>query len=148
MSERGSGEANRESLEDLPVLVSRLGDDLVTLLDSKLGLLKVEVREDAIAYLRGSASIAVGAVVATVGFALLNVAIAFFVVHALAGLELAGAVRYGLGFLLVGATYVLIGLVLAKRAQHRLAAVQPSPSASVRELRKDGEWLAGETRKD
>ena len=65
--------------ESLPNLISRLGEDIMQLVNSQLALLKVEIREEANAYARGAAMIAFGAAVAVVGFALLNVAIAFAV---------------------------------------------------------------------
>src|SRR5688500_20299761 len=65
--------------ESLPNLISRLGDDIMQLVNSQLALLKVEIKEEANAYARGAAMIAFGAAVAVVGFALVNVAIAFAV---------------------------------------------------------------------
>src|SRR5919107_891724 len=66
-------------LENLPALVGKLGDDVMRLLDTKLSLVKVELKEDASFYARNGAFTAVGAMVALIGFALVNVAIAFFI---------------------------------------------------------------------
>src|SRR5688500_13727486 len=62
--------------EGLPTLLSRLGDDVMQLINSQLALFKVEIKEEASAYARSAAMIAIGGVVATIGFALLNVAVA------------------------------------------------------------------------
>src|ERR1043165_4877776 len=67
----------RNGTENLPTLLTRLGDDVMQLINSQLALFKVELKEEASTYARGAAMIAVGGVVATIGFALLNVAIAF-----------------------------------------------------------------------
>ena len=71
--------ATRTDSESLPNLFSRLGDDVMQLFNSQLALFKVEIKEEANAYARGVTMIAIGAVILTVGFALLNVAIAFAV---------------------------------------------------------------------
>jgi uncharacterized membrane protein YqjE len=69
--------ATRTDNEGLPNLFSRLGDDIMQLFNSQLALFKVEIKEEASAYARAVTIIAIGGVIATVGFALLNVAIAF-----------------------------------------------------------------------
>ena len=66
-------------MENLPALLGRLGDDVMRLVDTKLSLVKVELKEDASFYARNGAFTAVGAMVALIGFALLNVAVAFFI---------------------------------------------------------------------
>ncbi|HEX5884527.1 MAG TPA: phage holin family protein, partial [Pyrinomonadaceae bacterium] len=63
--------ATRTDTESLPTLFSRLGDDVMDLFNSQLALFKVEIKEEASAYARGVTMIAVGAVIAVVGFALL-----------------------------------------------------------------------------
>src|SRR4028118_1333277 len=70
--------AQQTEIEGLPAMVGRLGDQVMTLVDAKLGLVKVELKEEAAAYGSNIAMIAVGGMIAAVGFALLNVAIAFF----------------------------------------------------------------------
>src|SRR6185436_20333252 len=74
--------------ETLPSLFGRLGDDVMQLFDTKMSLLKVELKEEANAYARGGAMIAVGGVIAAIGFALLNVAVAFGISILLAGVEM------------------------------------------------------------
>ena len=65
-------------IEGLPAMLGRLGDNVMTLVDAKLALAKVELKEEAAAYGRKIAMIAVGGALAGIGIALLNVAIAFF----------------------------------------------------------------------
>ena len=57
-------------MENLPVLLTRLGDDVMRLFDTKMSLLKVEVKEDVNAFLRAGIVIAIAAMVALLGFAL------------------------------------------------------------------------------
>jgi len=68
----------RES-QSLPSLLARLTNELTQLVDAKLELLKNELRQEAGVYAAGIGLILGGVVIATVGFALLNVAIAFFI---------------------------------------------------------------------
>jgi len=128
-------------LESLPALLGRLGDDVVTLLDTKLSLLKVEVKEDAEAYVRSGVLIAIGGVIAAVGFALLNVAVAFLVSTLFTFSE---PVNYALGFIITGAAYILIGGIVVMVMKSRLTKVDPVPHRSVEELRKDKQWLKKE----
>lgn len=131
----------QSDLESLPSLFGRLGDDVVTLLDTKLSLLKVEVKEDAEAYVRGGVLIAVGGVIAAVGFALLNVAVAFLVSTLFTFSE---PVNYALGFIITGVAYLLIGGIIVLMMKSRLTKVDPVPHRSVEELRKDKQWLKKE----
>ncbi len=52
--------STRTDNESLPSLFSRLGDDVMQLFDTKMSLLKVELKEEANNYARGGAMIAVG----------------------------------------------------------------------------------------
>ena len=137
-------------IDSLPSLFGRLGDDVMKLVDTKLSLIKVELKEDASFYGRNGAMIAVGGVIATVGFALVNVAVAFFIASFF-GSEAAGAVAerygppsYGLGFLITGAVYLVIGGAIILVMKNRLASHNPVPTRSVEEVRKDKQWLKNE----
>src|SRR3982751_3979863 len=135
--------AQAGELEALPALFGRLGDDVVTLLDTKLSLLKVEVKEDADAYIRGGVMIGIGGVIAAIGFALLNVAVAF-AVSTLLPLDWSQPARYALGFVITGAVYLIIGGIIVIVMKNRLAARNPVPNRTVDELRKDKQWLKKE----
>src|SRR3954451_20967250 len=73
-----TGSAQTE-IEALPALFGRLSDGVMTLLDTKLSLLKVEIKEDVDGYVGGAVKILIGGIVAAVGFALVNVAVALFI---------------------------------------------------------------------
>jgi uncharacterized membrane protein YqjE len=114
------------------------------LFDTKLSLLKVELKEEANAYARGGIAIALGGIVAAVGFALLNVALAFGVSTLFANADLSQAAKYALGFVLTGAFYLVIGGIVILTVKNRLARQELVPNKTVEELRKDKQWLKNE----
>jgi uncharacterized membrane protein YqjE len=128
----------------LPDLVSRLGEDIVTLLDTKLGLLKMEIKEDVKVFLRSSLSITVGGIILVIGFSLLNIAFAFLVSALFENAQLSQPLKYAFGFIITGAIYLAIGGVVLSRAKNRLAKQDLSPERSLKELEKDKEWLKRE----
>ncbi len=137
-------------IENLPALLGRLGDHVMQLVDTKLSLIKVELKEDASFYARSGAFAAVGAGVALVGLALVNVAIAFFI-SSLFGSDAPGAVTdkygptaYGLGFLITGLVYLVIGGVVVYLMVNRMSGYNPAPTTSLEEIRKDKQWLKNE----
>jgi uncharacterized membrane protein YqjE len=130
-------------LEGLPALFGRLSDGVMTLLDTKLSLLKVEVKEDISGYMRGAVTILIGGIIAAVGFAILNVAVALFV-GSLMPERMDPAVRLALGFAITGALYLLIGGIFIITAKNRLSKQDIVPNRSVDELRKDKQWLKKE----
>ncbi len=136
-------------IDSLPALFGRLGDNVMQLVDTKLSLIKVELKEDAAFYARNSALMAVGAVVATIGFALVNVAVAFFIASffgsdAATTVERYTPTSYGLGFLITGVLYVVIGGVIVLVMKNKLAAYNPVPTTTLEEIRKDKQWLKNE----
>ena len=136
--------ASRVENENLPALISRLGDDVMELVDTKLSLLRVEVREEANTFIRGGVVIALGAVIATVGFILVNVAAALAISSLFTASNLTPAAQYALGFVITGAIYLVLGSIIALTMKARLARQQLVPPRTVEELRKDTQWLKKE----
>src|SRR2546421_244045 len=130
-------------IENLPALFTRLSDGVATLLDTKINLLKVEIKEDVNAYIRGAVTILIGGIIAAVGFAIVNVAVALFV-GALMPETMNPAIRYALGFVITGVVYLIVGGILIIKAKNRMAKQGLVPERSVNELRKDKEWLKKE----
>jgi len=130
--------------ENLPSLFTRLGDDVMQLFDTKMSLLKVELKEEANAYARGGAMIAVGGVIALIGLALLNVALAFGISALLVNLDLSQAAKYAIGFVAAGVLYLIVGAVIVTTMKNRLAKQHLVPDRTVAELRKDKQWLKNE----
>jgi len=139
-----NGSDTRNDNESLPNLFGRLGDDVMQLFNSQLALFKVEIKEEANAYARGVTMIAIGAVIATVGFALLNVAIAFAVSTLFAQANFSQPASYALGFVVTGGFYLLVGAIVVMLMKNRLARQDLVPQRTVQELRKDKQWLKNE----
>lgn len=136
--------APRTDAESLPTLFGRLGDDVMQLFNSQLALFKVEIKEEASAYARNVTLIAIGAAIATIGFALLNVAIAFAVSTLFAQANFSQPASYALGFVVTGAFYVLLGAIVVLLMKNRLTNQELVPRRTVAELRKDKQWLKNE----
>src|SRR6185436_4657990 len=103
-----TGDGNsRGEIEQLPTLFSKLGDDAMQLFNSQLSLFKVEIKEEANAFARGAVMLGLGAAVAMIGFALLNVAIAFGVSTLFAQANLSQPASYALGFVVTGVFYLI-----------------------------------------
>lgn len=130
--------------ESLPTLISRLGDDVVQLFDTKVTLLKVELKEEANAYARGGIMIAAGGVVAAIGFALLNVALAFGIATLFSETNLTQPARYAIGFVTAGVLYLIVGAIIISSVKSKLAKQNLVPDRTVEELRKDKQWLKNE----
>jgi len=133
-----------KSDESLPSLVSRLGDDVMQLFDTKLSLLKVEIKEEASEYARDGIMIGAGGIIAAIGFALLNVALAFGISTLFANADLSQPAKYAIGFVAAGVLYLIIGTVMISIMKNRLAKQSMVPDRTVEELRKDKQWLKNE----
>jgi uncharacterized membrane protein YqjE len=142
MPERGTESPTVElQNESLPALLGRLTDELTKLVDAKLDLLKAELKEELSAYAVGLLLLLIGMVIATVGFALLNVAIAFLLSMLFDTTHLSPAGRYGLGFIISAFLYLIIGAIIILIAKDRLAKQSITPKRSAIELKRDKEWL-------
>jgi len=137
--------AARESTEqDLPSLVEQLAENVTKLLDQKITLLRVELKEEVAAYARGAILIAAGSIVAAVGFALANIALAFVVSTLFAGLDWGQPAKYALGFFITGLGYLVIGGTVIVISKNRLAELGLVPRRTMHELEKDKDWLQKE----
>jgi uncharacterized membrane protein YqjE len=134
----------QKSDESLPALIGRLGDDVMQLFDTKLSLLKVELKEEATEYARGAILIAAGGIIAAIGFALLNVALAFGISTLFAAANLSQAAKYAIGFVTAGVLYLIVGSIIVISMKNRLAKQTLVPDRTVEELRKDKQWLKKE----
>jgi len=127
--------------ESLPSLFSRLTDELTQLFDAKLDLLKAELKEEVSAYTVGVLLIVAGAVIAMVGFILLNVAIAFLISMLFDAAHWSPAARYGLGFIITALLYLVVGAIIILVAKNRLAKQSILPKRSAIEVKRDKQWL-------
>jgi len=117
---------------------------VMQLINSQLALFKVEMKEEANIFARNAGMIAFGAGIAAIGFALLNVAIAFGVSTLFARAGFSQPASYALGFIVTGAFYLIVGGILILVMKNRLANQQLVPPKTVQELRKDKQWLKSE----
>jgi uncharacterized membrane protein YqjE len=134
----------RSEIEQLPTLFSKLGDDAMQLFHSQLALFKVEIKEEANAYARGATMMALGAAVGLIGFALLNVAVAFGVSTLFAQANFSQPASYALGFVVTGVFYLIVGGIVVAAIKSKMAKRHLVPERTVAELRKDKEWLKNE----
>ena len=145
MSERDSSLVKTErEPEGLPALFSKMANELTQLFDTKLALLKVELKEEIDTYIRGGIMLVIGAVVMAVGLALLNIAIAFLVSVLFENANFSQPVRYALGFIITAAIYLIGGLATIVVAKNRLAKQGLVPRRTVAELERDKKWIQRE----
>ena len=140
--EKSSVSTNQDTTgESLPALVGRLGENILTLLDSKFRLLKIEIKEDLEGYVRNSISLGLGGIILLIGFALVNIAIAFLFAALFEQTQFSQPVKYACGFILTGLIYLGIGAVVFVKGKNRLQKQNLEPERSLKELEKDKEWL-------
>ena len=130
--------------DDLPSLIARLADDVATLFDQKVTLLRVEVKEEFDAYVRGGILILAGGIVSGVGFALANIALAFAVSMLFADMNVSQPAKYALGFVITGVIYLGLGGFVIVLTKNHLAKKGIIPRRTVQELERDKEWLQHE----
>lgn len=129
------------AVETLPSLFTRLTDQLTQLFDAKLALLRVELKEELATYLRGAVMMVAGSVIAVIGFALLNIAIAFLISMLFAKTGLSQPAKYALGFVITALLYLGAGVFVILKAKNQIAKQGIVPPRTANELEKDKEWL-------
>jgi uncharacterized membrane protein YqjE len=144
MEDEDSPSAMSREPEGLTTLFTKMAHELTQLFDTKLTLLKVELKEDVDAYIRGGISILIGGVVVAVGFALLNVAIAFLMSVLFRSSDSSRPVRYALSFIMTAILYLIAGAAMIIVSKNRLAKQGLLPKTIVQELERDKEWLQKE----
>src|SRR3954469_10488361 len=126
--------------DSLVSLFGRLTDELAQLFDAKLELLKAELRREASAYALGVVLVLIGLVIAIVGFALLNVTIAFWISMLFETTHWSPTARYGLGFVSTALLYLLVGAINVVIGKNRLAQQRLAPKSAA-ELKRDRQFL-------
>jgi uncharacterized membrane protein YqjE len=146
MSTRDALTKRDAEAESLPALFAKMADELTQLFDTKLALLRLELKEEVSAYTRGAITIVIGGVVVVVGFALLNVAIAFLASTIFGNSSWSQPVRYALGFIITSLIYLIGGTVVILITKNRLARIGIVPKRTVAELERDKEWLQNDVK--
>ncbi len=129
------------AIETLPSLFTRLTDQLTQFFEAKLALLRVELKEELGAYLRGATMMLAGGVVAIIGFALLNVAIAFLISILFENANWSQPAKYAVGFIITALLYLGVGVFVILKAKKQIANQKIVPPRTATELEKDKEWL-------
>jgi uncharacterized membrane protein YqjE len=140
----GERRERRGGAEDLPTLLERLAGDVATLVDTKLTLLKVELKEEISAYIRGSVIILAGGIVGAIGFSLVNIALAFAISIFFADINISQPAKYALGFVITGLLYLAISAAVILIMKNRLAKLGIVPRRTVAELERDKDWIQKE----
>ena len=146
MSDSDSLTKREQQPEGLPALFAKMADELTQLFDTKLALLRVELKEEVSSYTRAAITLVIGGVVVAVGFALLNVAIAFLVSTVFESSHVSQPVRYALGFIITSLVYLIGGGVVIMITKDRLARIGIVPKRTVAELERDKQWLQTEVK--
>src|SRR5262249_52209151 len=132
-AERSTGDGGSPSFVGL---INRLVGEIMRLLDQTILLLKAELREELGALARSAVLLAAGGVGAVLG-ALLRLG-AWAIGRGEGGGSTAG------GFAIVGGVLALGGAILLASMRRRLADLGLVPRATLRELRRDVEWIKHE----
>jgi uncharacterized membrane protein YqjE len=131
------------AVETLPSLFTRLTDQLTQLFDAKLALLREELKEELSTYVSGAVMVIAGSIVAIIGFALLNIALAFLMSMLFAKTGWSQAAKYALGFVTTALLYLGAGTFVILRAKKQITSQRIVPRTTT-ELEKDKEWLKKE----
>jgi uncharacterized membrane protein YqjE len=117
-------------------LVERLLSDLGALLDQKLTLLQIELKNEGAVVVRNLLVALVGAVFATLGLLQLSIAAALWIGAAI------GSVPGGYG--IIGLVFVLGGGSLLAAMRGRLEKQHLLPRKTLQEFRRDAQWIKDE----
>ena len=117
-------------------LVERLLSDVGALLDQKLTLLTIELKNEGAVVVRHLLVALVGAVIATLGLLQLSIAAALWIGAAI------GSVPGGYG--IIGLVFVLGGGSLLAAMRGRLEKRHLLPRKTLQEFRRDAQWIKDE----
>ena len=117
-------------------LVRQLAQDSATLVRQEVALAKAELRENVKSVMRDAVMVGAGTFVALLGVLLMVAFLALLVGDAVD--------EYWLGALIVGAVFLLVGGVLAKKALNSLKHDGLAPEQTIATLKEDKQWLQSE----
>lgn len=131
----------KSAFHELKGVMSLLGGDVDTYFSLKMALLKKEISHLASIHFKGAILTLVGAILAILGLIFLNVALGFAIARLF---PFSLAINFALGFLCVALVYTIGGGLLAYFAVRRMTAAGIVPDETVKDLRRDQQWLKGE----
>jgi uncharacterized membrane protein YqjE len=129
----GAGTDGDAGPQGLGTLVSGIIEDLQGVIRGEVRLAKAEAREDISAMGKGAASIALGAMLALVGFIFLMLGVTYLLNKSLEMWVSAG---------IVGVALLLVGGIAAMVGKNRLSAANLKPTETIASLKEDKEWTS------
>ena len=136
-----TGNSRIPEIRDEPALgdlIRQLAQDSATLVRQEVALAKAELRSNVKSVARDATMVAVGGIIAAVGALLM---IAFLVLLIGDALD-----EYWLGALIVGALFLIVGGVMAKKFLGNLKHDGLAPEQTIETLKEDKQWLQSEMR--
>jgi len=125
--------ADRNGTESLGTLVTGIVADLQEVVRGEVQLAKTELTEDVSKLGKGIASIAVGALIALVGFIFLMLGVTYLLNKSLEMWISAG---------IVGVVLLIIGIIAALAGKKTLSAASMKPDKTIESLKEDQEWAS------
>jgi len=123
--------SNPSNPEGLGSIVSGIVEDLQGIVRGEVLLAKTEIREDISAMGKGATSLAIGAMVALVGFIFLMLGVTYLINKSLEMWISAG---------IVGVALLVIGGIMAMAGKKTLSASTPKMSETIDSLKEDQKW--------
>lgn len=123
----------------LATLVRRLLDESRQLFRQEIGLAKLELKRTASSIVRDTVAMGIGLGLIAIGALALTAFLVLVVGNILGGAYWAGA-------LIVGGVCLLVGAIVAAAAAKALKRQEVKPDETIRTLKEDKQWAAGEAR--
>ena len=113
-------------------LFGRMTNDVSTLIRKEMELARVELKEEAKTAGKAGGMLGAAGVTGHLAVLLLSFALAW---------GLAEVMPTGFAFLIVGALWAIVALVLFTNGRKRMKQVNPVPEQTVETLKEDAQWL-------
>jgi len=110
-------------------------------MDQKIELLKFELRSEIKGYSRDSLMIVAGGALALIGLLFINASIGLFLALIF---PFSVVANIALGFLILSAAYVIVGGALFFMGKRHFGNRHIMPEKTMKELKRDKEWLRKE----
>lgn len=136
MRQPSTGNGAEPGLTDL---FRRLADHASSLVRGEVALAKLEMREAARGLMRDSTKLVLALTLAWFGGLALTAAAAIGVGHLLGG-------RFGLGALIVGVVFLVVGALLARSGMRVFSSGELRPAATLASLDRTSSWAKQELR--
>jgi uncharacterized membrane protein YqjE len=127
------GDPAQPAPEGFGTLISGILSDLQGIVRGEVALAKAELKEDAGVIGKAAGSLAVGAMVALVGFIFLMLGVTYLLNKSLEMWISAG---------IVGLALLIIGAILVMSGKNKLSAASLKPTETIDSIKEDQEWAS------